>query len=111
MDFRLDKEILSELGRRARSVRLHDELSQEELAQKAGVSRDTIQRFEGSGTTTLQNLVKICRVLDLLSNIDQIFSEPTYSPREAFKAETHKKRKRAFSSRKSKGKPVQKASP
>lgn len=100
MDFRLDEEILVELGHRAQTMRLQFELDQKKLAKKAGVSRDTIQRFERSGAITLANLIKVARVLDVLPHIDQIFSAPAYSPRASFKAESVKKRQRAFAPRK-----------
>ena len=111
MDFRPSKEILSALGQRARAARLHHELNQNELARRAGVSRDTIQRFERSGSCTLTNLVSICRVLDRLSEINQLFSEPAYSPREAFNAEKVKERTRAYAPRSTRGKSRKKSAP
>ena len=111
MDFRPSKEILSALGRRAKAARLRHELNQNELAARAGVSRDTVQRFERTGATTLASLVNICRVLDRLSEIDQIFSEPAYSPREAFKSDKVKERKRVYAPRRSRRKRADKSSP
>ena len=91
MEFRTDREILAQLGQRAKAARRRQKIGQESLAHKAGVSRDTLQRFETSGTSTIANLVKICRVLGVIDQIDLIFEEPHFSPQKEFEKIAAKK--------------------
>ncbi len=92
MEFRQDRQIIKELGERFRQVRLSHEMSQEELATKAGVSRDMIRRFEKNGATTLAGLVKLCRALGETTQLDEIFKLHSFSPRNAFEEATQRKR-------------------
>lgn len=52
------------LGDRIRVARLQENLTQERLAERAGVDRSTIQRIErGTTDAKFSNLVRIARVL------------------------------------------------
>jgi len=93
MDFRPDKQILAELGARFKQARLLHELSQDSLAEKAGLSIDMIKRFEKHGSTTLTNLTKLCRALGETSQIDTLFQQPRFSPKEAFENRGHKRQR------------------
>jgi transcriptional regulator with XRE-family HTH domain len=93
MEFRQDKQILEELGARFKQVRLLHELGQEQLAEKAGLSRDMIRRFEKHGSTTLTNLTKLCRALGETAQIDTLFQLPRFSPKEAFENKDQKRQR------------------
>lgn len=61
---------------RLKSARAAKDLSQEELAQKVGVSRQTISAIEkGDYNPTIRLCVKICRTLD--RTLDDLFWEET----------------------------------
>lgn len=75
-----DAVVLAELGRRIAQHRLNRNLTQDELAQEAGVSRSTVARFEQGESTQVTNLVRILRALGLLSNLDKLVPEPGVSP-------------------------------
>jgi transcriptional regulator with XRE-family HTH domain len=66
-----DDSILAELGRRVSRCRIDLSLTQAELAQQAGVSKRTVERLEAGASTQLSNMIRILRVLKLLSNLDQ----------------------------------------
>ena len=64
-----DKEYLSELGKRIAIARKHKGLTQEQLAEFAGVSIKVVQKLEtGTNATRSHNLASIIKVLEEDSN-------------------------------------------
>lgn len=69
--------LLGEIGARVRAVRLSENLSQEQLAAAAAVSRSTIKRLEsGHGSVSLANLLAILAVLNLSESLVASLPEP-----------------------------------
>lgn len=72
----MKKDILVRFGNRVRQERLKRKLSQEELADKAGVHRTYIGMVErAEKNITLKNIYKICEALgvslkDIFNNLD-----------------------------------------
>ena len=62
-----------EIGQRIKQLRVMKGLTQEELAEKSGVSRGTISALENGidRTTTSKTLVKLAQALD--TTVDRIF--------------------------------------
>lgn len=75
-----DKAVLAELGARLRRARLERNLSQERLAEEAGIGRVTLQRIEAGESPSLVNLIRVLRVLDLLGGLNALVPEPAGSP-------------------------------
>jgi len=94
----VDEVILRELGGRLARVRLERNLTQAGLAEQAGVSKRTVERMEAGGVTQLVNLVRVCRVLDLLERFEALIPEPVASPVAQLK-QRGKERKRASSAK------------
>ena len=94
----VDEVILRELGERLARVRLERNLTQAGLAEQAGVSKRTVERMEAGGVTQLVNLVRVCRVLDLLERFEALIPEPVASPVAQLK-QRGRERKRASSSK------------
>lgn len=66
-------ELLNRFGEKVREERLKKGLSQEELAEKAGVHRTYIGMIErGEKNITLMNIKKVANALDL--KIDQLLA-------------------------------------
>jgi putative transcriptional regulator len=82
MDFNSmgDGAILKELGQRLRRTRLNRNMTQADLANRAGIGRRTLQKTENGEVTTLETMVAILRGLDLLAQLDQFLPEPPPSP-------------------------------
>ena len=59
-----DAQALVELGLVIRRIRLEDNMSQAELASRAGLYRSIIQRLESGQTTTLLTLMRVLRAMD-----------------------------------------------
>ena len=84
-DLNHDEATLAELGRRLAQLRIDMNLTQAELARKAGVGKRTLERLEAGETTQTRTLVRILRELDLLGRLDILLPEPGARPRIAVK--------------------------
>lgn len=80
-----DEAILQELGRRLAQFRIDLNLTQAELAYRAGVGKRTLERLETGETTQTRTLFRILRELDLLGKIEIVLPEPTTRPSQAIK--------------------------
>ena len=79
-DFKLmsAQEIAHALGGRLKDVRLSKNLRQEELAQRAGVSRLTVVHLEKTGRGSLDSFLRIVLALGKSSDLSPLFqSTPT----------------------------------
>ncbi|HEX5526888.1 MAG TPA: helix-turn-helix transcriptional regulator [Solirubrobacterales bacterium] len=75
-----DEVILRELGRRLARTRLERNLSQQQLAYEAGVSKATIERLEAGEAVKSTSLLRVLRALGLLGALDRLIPEPLPSP-------------------------------
>lgn len=89
-----DTAILSEIGEFLKSKRIDQNLTQDEVAERAAISRSTLSLVERGENIALTNLLKILRVLDALYVFEQFKIRPQISPLQLAK-EDEKKRKRA----------------
>ena len=90
--------VLDELGRRLARTRLERNLSQQQLAREAGVSKATIERVEAGEPIKSTSLVRVLRALGLLAALDRLIPEPLPSPVERLRLQG-RLRQRARSSR------------
>lgn len=91
-----DEAVLGELGMRLSRRRIDRGLTQATLAEQAGVSKRTVERIEAGAVVQTLSLVRILRVLELLSGLDSLVPETGPSPMELLKMKG-KERKRASS--------------
>lgn len=77
-----DQAVLAELGERVRAARLERNLSQQQLADEAGIGRMTVQRLEEGGSASLRSLIRILRALDELDGLRRLLPPPGPSPLE-----------------------------
>ena len=68
-------EILQDIGARAKSARLRENMSRKTLAEKAGVAEASLKRFETTGHISLSSLVQLLTALDRLSELDELLAE------------------------------------
>ena len=72
-------EIAKNLAEKIKQQRKKLKVSQQELAQKSGVSLGSIKRFETKYEISLQSLIKIAIALDLDEDFEKLFSNKTYT--------------------------------
>ena len=71
-------EIAENLAEKIKQQRKKLKVSQQELAQKSGVSLGSIKRFETKYEISLQALIKIAIALDLDRDFENLFITKTY---------------------------------
>lgn len=87
------QEVMQEIAERAKFKRLEQNLTQEGLALRSGVSLGGIKRFERSGEISLKSLIDIALALGCLEDFDALFADN--APRGSlFENKEEKKRKR-----------------
>ena len=91
------KEVRQELAARAKERRLALNISQQELAERSGVSLGSVKRFESSGLVSLSSLLEIALVLGCLGDFDALL----VSKQEPVSLFAPERKKRKRSSRKS----------
>lgn len=72
-------EIAKSLANKIKEHRKKLKISQENLAQKSGVSLGSIKRFETKHEISLHALIKIAIALDLDSDFENLFTRKTYT--------------------------------
>lgn len=74
------QEYVKELGQKIKTYRVMKEMSQQDLADKTGVSKRSISRLEQGESVQLENLFKILVALDLGENIELLVPDQTKRP-------------------------------
>lgn len=88
-----DKAILQKIGAFIQQMRIKENITQSELAQKAAISRTTLSMLERGENISLVNLVKILRILDLLYVLNSFDGQEELSPIELAKGERQKRQR------------------
>lgn len=65
-------EVSYALAERHRSLRKQLKMSQEEMAERSGVSLGTLKRFESTGKISLDSLLKLMHLLGRLNEFDKL---------------------------------------
>ena len=79
MDGKTPFAIAAELGKRLKRARLNINMTQMEVADRAGITRKIVMQAE-KGRVQLQSLIAIMQVLDLADSIDHWLPKPIVSP-------------------------------
>ncbi|NOZ74493.1 MAG: helix-turn-helix domain-containing protein [FCB group bacterium] len=101
--FLTDKAVLAEIGQRLVQRRLELQLTQAEVADRAGIGKRTLERIEAGHSAQFASLIRIFRALDLLSGLESLIPEATPRPMDLLKRKG-KVRRRA--SRDHRSKPI-----
>ena len=75
----LPEEVCQEMGRRARARRVALNVSVEELAQRVGISNNTLGNFERTGRCTLETFVRVLEMLNALPDLASVLVTQTRS--------------------------------
>jgi len=75
-----DDAIMTEAGSRIARERLNRNVTQNDLAAKAGVARKVVQAVEAGRGCSLENMIRILRALNRLDQLDSFLPEAELSP-------------------------------
>jgi transcriptional regulator with XRE-family HTH domain len=64
-----------QIAERHRAMRKRLKISQQEMAERSGVSLGSLKRFENSGKISLESLLKLVHLLGRLSDFDYVLKE------------------------------------
>ena len=67
------KEIRKGIAGRFQRVRLNQNMTQVQLAERSGVSLGSLRRFESEGEISLKNLVRLSIALNRVQDFDELF--------------------------------------
>ena len=91
-----DIELCNRIAAKIKTVRLKQNMSQAELADKSGVSISTIKRMEDGEVKNFESLIRVLRTLGKLDIFVPLVEEEQLSPNEYYElASKASKRKRA----------------
>lgn len=88
-----DEAVLAELGQRLARVRLSQGITQEQLADAAGVSKRTVQRLEDGTPAQLANLIRYLRALGRLDALDVMLPSDGPNPIDLLKRRGHQRQR------------------
>jgi len=71
--FLTESEILIEIGKRLKKIRLQHNLTQKELSREVGLSVSTISLIEQGKSTTLDSLIRILIRLNRIKDFESAF--------------------------------------
>ncbi len=75
-----DQQALSHIGKELRRMRLERNLSQAEVAKRAGLDRTTIVKLEAGRAATLLTTVQVLRAIGKLDVLNAFHEEPQPTP-------------------------------
>jgi transcriptional regulator with XRE-family HTH domain len=75
-----DDAVLAELGERMARRRIDLQLTQADVAEQAGIAKRTVERIEAGASAQMSSIIRILRVLELLSELDAIIPEIAARP-------------------------------
>lgn len=77
--------IIGELGKRFKAYRMQKKLTQQQLAERAGISLFTVAQIEKGKSVSSSMLISVLRALRLLDNLEMFLPEIGVSPIEILK--------------------------
>lgn len=98
-----DAQILQKIGSRLKSIRLKQNMTQQELSNQSMVSVSTIKKIEDGQINSFDSLLRLMRILGKLDLLQELTEEEKLSPNEYYAMVNSVKkhqRKRARSSKK-----------
>ena len=96
LSFNSDAEIANDIAQWVAEERLSQNLSQQDIYQRAAIASSTYKKFEQTGETSLVRFIAILRAIGRLDVIEQILnSKPKVSPMQKLTGKQPVVRKRA----------------
>jgi transcriptional regulator with XRE-family HTH domain len=95
-----DQGVVREIGAALRRMRLRQNLTQLDLAERAGIDRLTLGKFENGQPVSLLTFIQILRALGQLETLSDFEEQPVTSPLQAARLQG-KPRRRASGKRRS----------
>ncbi|WP_441375030.1 helix-turn-helix transcriptional regulator [Acinetobacter lwoffii] len=92
--FRKPEEVVGLLYERLRKERLYLEMTQSDVATRAGVSVNTVSNLEAGRNVSFENLVRVAMVLGRLKELEELFKPDLNSVDDILRYESNTARQR-----------------
>ncbi len=86
-----DKALLEKIGTYIKEARLNRNLTQEDVAKAANISRSTLSLLERGEVVTLMTMIQVLRVLDVLHVLQVFEVEKQISPMQLAEEDRNKR--------------------
>lgn len=103
--FRTPEQLEEILGQQVRNLRILRDLTQSELAERAGVALNAVKRLESGQTSTTKSLIKVLKALNRTEWLETLAPQVTVNPLQNVSAKAP--RKKVFRTRKTTTEPSQ----
>jgi len=87
------QDVMCECAKRVRELRIRQNITQKELAERVGVAEGTIKRFEHTGEVQFRTLLGIALVLGRLDDFADVFKKSNV-PKSLYHPDPEPKRRR-----------------
>ena len=94
LNFKKPEEIVTLLCERLRKERLYLEMTQADLATRAGISVNTVSNLEAGRNVSFENLVRVAMVLGRLQELEELFKPHLNSVNDILRYESNTARQR-----------------
>jgi transcriptional regulator with XRE-family HTH domain len=92
-DYFSDQEILTELGRSLKKIRLNLNMTQKESAERVGMDRATLSLMENGKASSLNYFLRLVKLYGKTEELLSVFRLPEISPMEMYKLQKKKRKK------------------
>lgn len=87
------EQILADMGRRLAQLRLASNVTQTDLAERAGIGTRTLARLEAGQGGTIDIMVRVMTALGLTSHLEALLPDPAIRPMERVNLKGHERRR------------------
>ncbi len=94
LKFKKSEEVVTLLCERLRKERLYLEMTQSDVATRAGVSMNTVSNLEAGRNVSFENLVRVAMVLGRLKELEELFKPDLNSVDDILRYESNTARQR-----------------
>ena len=92
--FKKPEEVVTLLCERLRKERLYLEMTQSDVATRAGISVNTVSNLEAGRNVSFENLVRVAMVLGRLKELEELFKPDLNSVDDILRYESNTARQR-----------------
>ena len=94
LNFKKPEEIVTLLCERLRKERLYLEMTQADVATRAGISVNTVSNLEAGRNVSFENLIRVAMVLGRLQELEELFKPHLNSVNDILRYESNTARQR-----------------
>ncbi|NAR79857.1 helix-turn-helix domain-containing protein [Acinetobacter haemolyticus] len=94
LNFKKPEEVVTLLCERLRKERLYLEMTQADVATRAGISVNTVSNLEAGRNVSFENLVRVAMVLGRLKELEELFKPDLNSVDDILRYESNTARQR-----------------